>query len=95
MDPDQRVVAIRRTARTSSGRIVEVNEITLPAHQWELVYEWPAEQSRTSGYSWRSGRGSPGLHLRPPIPRVHHAAGRQRAGPFGIILPAAGVAGTK
>ncbi|MGD0065875.1 MAG: GntR family transcriptional regulator [Streptosporangiaceae bacterium] len=43
MDPDQRVVAIRRTARTTSGRIVEVNEITLPAHQWELVYEWPAE----------------------------------------------------
>ena len=40
MDPDQRVVAIRRTARTTSGRIVEVNEITLPAHQWELVYEW-------------------------------------------------------
>jgi DNA-binding GntR family transcriptional regulator len=43
MDPDQRVVAIRRTARTTSGRIVEVNEITLPAHQWELVYEWPAQ----------------------------------------------------
>jgi GntR family transcriptional regulator len=43
MDPDQRVVAIRRTARTVTGRIVEVNEITLPAHQWELVYEWPAE----------------------------------------------------
>ena len=43
MDPDQRVVAIRRTARTVAGRIVEVNEITLPAHQWELVYEWSAE----------------------------------------------------
>ena len=43
MDPDQRVVAIRRTARTTSGRTVEDNEITLPAHQWELVYEWPAE----------------------------------------------------
>ena len=42
MDPDQRVVTIQRTARTASGRIVEVNEITLPAHQWELVYEWPA-----------------------------------------------------
>jgi len=43
MDLDQRVIAIRRTARTAAGRIVEVNEITLPAHQWELVYEWPAE----------------------------------------------------
>jgi GntR family transcriptional regulator len=43
MDPDQRVVAIRRTARTAAGRIVEVNEITLPAHQWELVYEWDAD----------------------------------------------------
>ncbi len=42
MDPEQRVIAIRRTARTSAGRIVEVNDITLPAHQWELVYEWPA-----------------------------------------------------
>lgn len=43
MDPDQRVVAIQRTARTAPGRIVEVNDITLPAHQWELVYEWPAD----------------------------------------------------
>lgn len=43
MDLDQRVIAIRRTARTAAGRVVEVNEITLPAHQWELVYEWPAE----------------------------------------------------
>jgi GntR family transcriptional regulator len=40
---DQRVVAIRRTARTAAGRIVEVNEIALPAHQWELHYEWSAE----------------------------------------------------
>lgn len=43
MDLDQRVIAIRRTARTAAGRIVEVNLITLPAHQWELDYEWPAE----------------------------------------------------
>jgi GntR family transcriptional regulator len=43
MDPDQRVVTIQRTARTAAGRIVEVNQITLPAHQWELVYEWAAE----------------------------------------------------
>jgi GntR family transcriptional regulator len=44
MDPDQRVITIQRTARTGAGRTVEVNEITLPAHQWELVYEWPAAQ---------------------------------------------------
>jgi GntR family transcriptional regulator len=43
MDLDQRVIAIRRTATTAAGRVVEVNEIALPAHQWELVYEWPAE----------------------------------------------------
>ena len=43
MDPDQRVVTIQRTTRTAAGRIVEVNQITLPAHQWELVYEWSAE----------------------------------------------------
>ena len=43
MDPDQRVVAIQRATRTVAGRIVEINQITLPAHQWELVYEWPAE----------------------------------------------------
>jgi GntR family transcriptional regulator len=43
MDPDQRVVTIQRTARTAAGRIVEVNQIVLPAHQWELVYEWSAE----------------------------------------------------
>ncbi len=42
MDPGQRVVTIQRTARTAAGRVVEVNQITLPAHQWELVYEWPA-----------------------------------------------------
>jgi GntR family transcriptional regulator len=43
MDPDQRVFIIQRTARTAAGRIVEVNQIVLPAHQWELVYEWAAE----------------------------------------------------
>ena len=43
MDLDQRVIAIRRTACTAAGRVVEVNEITLPAHQWELLYEWTAE----------------------------------------------------
>ena len=27
---------------TTAGRVVEVNDITLPAHQWELVYTWEA-----------------------------------------------------
>ena len=39
---DQRVIAIRRTAATAEGRVIEVNEIAMPAHQWELSYEWPA-----------------------------------------------------
>jgi GntR family transcriptional regulator len=42
MDGEQRVYAIRRTAADDHGRIVEVNDIVLPAHQWELVYSWPA-----------------------------------------------------
>lgn len=43
MDVEQRVYAIRRVARDSGGRAVEVTDTTLPAHQWELVYTWPAE----------------------------------------------------
>jgi GntR family transcriptional regulator len=43
MDAEQRVIAIRRLARTTAGRVVEVNDIVLPAHQWTLVYEWDAE----------------------------------------------------
>lgn len=43
MDIEQRVYAIRRTARDARGRVVEVNDIVLPAHQWELVYTWSAE----------------------------------------------------
>jgi GntR family transcriptional regulator len=42
LDAEQRALIIRRTARTAAGRIVEVNDIVLPAHQWELVYDWPA-----------------------------------------------------
>jgi DNA-binding GntR family transcriptional regulator len=42
LDIEQRVYAIRRTARDNGGRVVEVNNITLPAHQWELVYMWEA-----------------------------------------------------
>jgi GntR family transcriptional regulator len=40
LDAEQRVLAIWRLARTDAGRVVEVNDIVLPAHQWELVYEW-------------------------------------------------------
>ncbi|MGP4030205.1 GntR family transcriptional regulator [Actinomadura sp. 3N407] len=43
MDPDQRVASIVRTARTAEDRIVEVNVISLPAHQWELSFNWSAE----------------------------------------------------
>ena len=42
MDAEQRVFAIRRLASTTAGRVVEVNDIVLPAHQWELHYEWRA-----------------------------------------------------
>jgi hypothetical protein len=30
-------------ALTRTGRVVEVNDIARPAHQWELVYEWPTD----------------------------------------------------
>lgn len=43
MDADQRVYVITRTARTADGRPVEVCVHVMPAHQWELVYEWQAE----------------------------------------------------
>lgn len=42
MDLDQRVFAITRTAADEAGRVVEVNVITMPAHQWELVFRWSA-----------------------------------------------------
>ena len=42
MDAEQRVFAIRRIAATAARRVVEVNDIVLPAHQWELHYEWRA-----------------------------------------------------
>lgn len=42
LSPDQRVMAITRVARTSDDQAIEVNDIVLPAHLWELSYEWPA-----------------------------------------------------
>ncbi|GAA3236829.1 GntR family transcriptional regulator [Actinocorallia longicatena] len=38
MDEDQRVFAITRVAVAEGGRVVEVNRIVAPAHQWELVF---------------------------------------------------------
>ena len=43
LNAEQRVYAIRRTATDETGRVVEVDDSILPAHQWELVYTWPAE----------------------------------------------------
>jgi GntR family transcriptional regulator len=43
MDADQRVYVITRVARAADGRPVEVCVHVMPAHQWELVYEWAAD----------------------------------------------------
>jgi GntR family transcriptional regulator len=43
MEAEQRVFAVRRIARSATGRVVEVTDIVLPAHQWELIYQWPLE----------------------------------------------------
>jgi DNA-binding GntR family transcriptional regulator len=45
IDPDHRVYAITRTATDAAGRVVEINLIVMPTHQWTLRYTWPAEQS--------------------------------------------------
>jgi GntR family transcriptional regulator len=44
LDPDHHVYAIVRTAYDSQGRAVEVNTITLPTHQWRLIYRWRSEE---------------------------------------------------
>lgn len=43
LDQDQRVLSIRRIAADAQGRVVEVNDIVMPAHQFRLVYRWQAE----------------------------------------------------
>lgn len=43
IDPDHRVYAITRTAADATGRMVEVNMIVMPTHQWTLRYTWLAE----------------------------------------------------
>jgi GntR family transcriptional regulator len=44
IDPDHRVYAITRIAADATGRVVEVNQIVMPTHQWMLLYTWPAGQ---------------------------------------------------
>ncbi len=48
MDPDQRVVTIQRSARTSTGRIVEVNQITLPP----ISGNWCTDGPQSSTGHW-------------------------------------------
>lgn len=40
MDDDQAVFEIRRTALSDNDRAVEVTVHVMPAHQWQLEYEW-------------------------------------------------------
>jgi GntR family transcriptional regulator len=43
MSPDQRVLDVIHTGWTAEGRAVEVCLHVMPAHQWDLEYEWPAD----------------------------------------------------
>jgi GntR family transcriptional regulator len=43
LDTEQRVYEVERVAHDDHGRAVEVNVIVMPAHQWQLAYEWTAE----------------------------------------------------
>lgn len=43
LDPDHRVWEITRRAVDAQGDVVEVNLMTLPAHQWRIVFSWAAE----------------------------------------------------
>jgi GntR family transcriptional regulator len=43
MTPDQRVFDVVHTGWTADGRAVEVCLHVMPAHQWDLEYEWPAD----------------------------------------------------
>jgi GntR family transcriptional regulator len=43
MDITGRVVTITRTVWDATGRAIEVNEIVIPAHQWEFVSEWDGD----------------------------------------------------
>lgn len=39
------VVAIQRTARDSEGRVLEVCDMALPPHMWQLVKIWEADET--------------------------------------------------
>jgi hypothetical protein len=43
IDPDHRVYTLTRVAADRAGRLVEVNIIVMPTHQWTLAYTWQAE----------------------------------------------------
>jgi GntR family transcriptional regulator len=43
MSPEQRVLDVVHTGWTAEGRAVEVCLHVMPAHQWDLEYEWPAD----------------------------------------------------
>jgi len=43
IDPDHRVYTITRVASDRADRVVEVNSIVLPSHQWTLAYTWQAD----------------------------------------------------
>jgi GntR family transcriptional regulator len=45
LDIEQRVYEVERTARDGHGQVVEVNMIVMPAHQWQLIYQWTSEDS--------------------------------------------------
>jgi GntR family transcriptional regulator len=49
LDTEQRVYELERVARDADGLAVEVNLIVMPAHQWQLVYEWAAGQPTPEG----------------------------------------------
>jgi hypothetical protein len=44
IDLNHRVYAIARIDAAGAGRVVEVNKIVMPTHQWTLLYTWPADQ---------------------------------------------------
>jgi UTRA domain len=43
IDPDHRVYILTRVAADRAGRLVEVNTIVMPTHQWTLAHTWQAE----------------------------------------------------
>lgn len=42
LDLDHRVYDLTRLAIDAQGRVVEINKIIMPTHQWRLIYNWHA-----------------------------------------------------